>query len=122
MIVEPNSPIDYVQEYILCEEGAVQTVDGRITPLDDIDRDGSGFKELCKGMDPNKGFIIALVPKDEDRPVFFRAREVARDIGLHMQGTLERPDTQRVQWETYLQMRRVPTVESETERTGKDEK
>jgi hypothetical protein len=117
MIVEPNSPIDYVQECVLCEEGAVLTADGRITPLDDIDRDGTGFKDLCKSMDPNKGFIMAFVPKDTDRPVFFRAREVARSIGIHMQGTLEQPDTQRLQWETYKRMRELKTAPADSEVT-----
>jgi hypothetical protein len=112
MVIEPNSPIDYVQECVLCADGAVITHDDRRTPLTELENETSGFKQLCRSMDPNKGFIVGFVPNDADRPVFFKAREVARSIGLHMQANVEEPDEQRRQWETHKLMRRMETIQS----------
>jgi hypothetical protein len=101
MKIDPNQPINYRQESVLCENGQVFLYDGSSTPLAELGHDESAFRKFCQSLDPNKCFIAALIPNDADRDVFFRAREVARSESLHLQATIDTPKRHRQMWENY---------------------
>jgi len=102
MKIDPNQPIEYRVEYILCEGGKAVLYDGGSTALDELERDGSAFQKFCRSLDPNKCFIEALIPNDADRQVFFRARDAAQKIGMHMQAPVDTPERLYRRWKDYL--------------------
>lgn len=113
MQVDPNQPLNYRQECILCEDGKVILHDGSSTSLAELEHETSAFKQFCHSLDPNKCFIVAFIPNDADKNVFFRAREVAGEIGLHMQAPVDFPEKHRSQWEMYTKMKRYADVDEE---------
>ncbi|NUN98721.1 MAG: hypothetical protein HUU16_21405 [Candidatus Omnitrophica bacterium] len=50
---------------------------------------------------------MALIPDDKDHPVYFKARDVARGIGVHMQAPVETPEAKKRLWETYVLSKRL---------------
>jgi hypothetical protein len=107
MKVDPNNPIGQYAEYVLCQAGAVVIHDGERTPREALGTAGSAFERFCRSLDPNRCFIIALIPDDADRDVFFTAREVCRGIGPHMQAPVDTPDHHNAQWSNYLAAKRA---------------
>src|SRR2546423_1070286 len=113
MKVDPNQPVDFRQEAVLCERGGVVLHDGTSTPASEVEDEESAFKRFCRSLDPNKCFIVAFIPDDADRHVFFAAREAARGLGLHMQATVDTPERLRALWETYKTMKQYSDAESD---------
>ena len=113
MKVDPNQPVDFRQEAVLCERGGVVLHDGASTPASEVEEEESAFKRFCRSLDPNKCFIVAFIPDDADRHVFFAARESARSMGLHMQATVDTPERLRALWETYKTMKQYADAESD---------
>lgn len=112
MKIDPNRPVNLIQVCVLCADGQVVLHDGKTSPPDELDREGSAFRELLRKLDPNRHYITAFILDDADRDVFFRAREVARQSGgRHMQATVETPDRQRSLWESYKTMKRMADAE-----------
>lgn len=105
MKVDPNQPIEFTAECVLCEGGQVMLYDGSGAPLEQLGQEGNAFKKFCQSLDPNKCFIMGIIPDDADRDVFFRAREVASEIGLHMQALVDTPENHRSRWESYKKMK-----------------
>lgn len=111
MRIDPNSAVGYNAAYVLCRAGTLILHDGRSTPRSDLDDGRSAFQEFCRQLDPNRYFVIALVPDDADRDVFFAARSVARDLGVHMQAPVETPEAQYSLWETYQRAKQAADVD-----------
>jgi hypothetical protein len=106
MKVDPNQPIEFQMECVLCEGGKVILADDSCTPLPQLINEHSAFKKFCQSLDPNKCFIAAIIPDDTDNDVFFKAREVANEIGLHMQALVDTPENHRKQWRYYKESKR----------------
>ncbi len=107
MKIDPNQPIELTVEHILCEGGRVLMHDGSSTPASELDSAGSALQAFCRTIDPNRCFIEAYVPADSDRDVFFRARDAARGIGVHMQAPVERAEVQRERWKSYCRLKQL---------------
>jgi hypothetical protein len=107
--VDPNQAVDLQQEFILCAEGCVACHDGSRTPLADLDG-ANAFRDFCSSLDPNKCYIVALLTSEADREVYFRARDVARRLGVHMQAPVETPERVREMWEAYVSLKSRPLV------------
>lgn len=105
MKIDPNRPIELKQEYVLCEAGRVHFCDGGSAGIDELGDEDGPFGEFCRGLDPNKCFISALIPDRADEAVFYRARDAARAHGVHMQATIEKADVQHSRWQAYLAMK-----------------
>ena len=101
MKIDPNLPIGLAQELVLCEDGRVVLHDGSSTALAQLADEAASFLRFCRALDPNRNFLVALIPDDRDRPVYFRAREVAREAGLHMQAPVDTPERHHAMWKTY---------------------
>lgn len=101
MKIDPNLPLQLHQELVLCEDGSIFLFDGASTSQAALGDEESHFKKFCRSLDPNTCFISALIPNDADRDVFFRAREVAGEVGIHMQATVDTPESHRRLWENY---------------------
>jgi hypothetical protein len=110
MKIDPNSAVEMRTEYVLCEGGRVLLHDGSSTARDELGTAGNGFDAFCRSLDPNKCFIVALIPDDGDRAVYFRAREIASGIGIHMQAPVETPLRLRSQWDNYCRMKQLPSI------------
>lgn len=117
MKIDPNQPIEYRVEYILCEGGKAVLHDGSSSTLDELERDGSAFQKFCRSLDPNKCFIEALIPNDGDRQVFFRARDAAQKIGMHMQAPVDTPERLYRRWKDYLKSKQYADAK-EKEKEG----
>ncbi len=115
MKIEPNGYIGQQAEYVLCEVGQVVLHDGARVPMADLGIGENAFTQLCRSIDPNKCFIVAIIPNDSDRDVFFKAREAASGAGVHMQATVDTPERLRGTWENYKESKRHRSVEEETE-------
>lgn len=111
MKIDPNQPVEFRQECVLCEDGQVVLFDDSRTPEAELDREESAFQKFCRSLDPNKCFISAFIPNDSDKGVFFKAREVALSVGLHMQATVDTPERHRTLWDRYQTMKRLPSEE-----------
>jgi hypothetical protein len=107
MKIDPNQPILLIRECVLCQDGRVLLHDGRSTPEADLDHEGNAFRDFCGSVDPNRAFIAAFIPEDTDREVFFRARNVALQMGRHMQSTVETPEQQIKHWAHYVAAKRT---------------
>ncbi len=107
MKIDPNQTIESHPEYVLCEKGCVVLASEQTTQHAALAQPGSAFTTFCESLDPNRCFIIALIPDDADRDVFFTAREIAQDIGVHMQAIVEKPEIQRRRWAAYLQAKQM---------------
>jgi hypothetical protein len=105
MKIDPNLPVQLVQECVLCESGRIVLHDGGSTMETDLGRDDSAFHSFCATVDPNRAYITAFIPYDGDRALFFRAREVARRLGRHMQATVETAERQSSLWRSYVAMK-----------------
>ncbi|MFH1861797.1 MAG: hypothetical protein ABH878_03195 [bacterium] len=101
MKVDPNEPINKKVEHVLCRQGSVHTYDGSSTPAAQLNSESNAFKAFCQSLDPNTCFIIAIVPDHADDELFFKARDVARQIPIHMQAGIERPEDAMTIWEHY---------------------
>lgn len=117
MKVDPFSPPMQKCEYVLCENGAVILHDESSTTQGDLLLDDTPFAEFCKSLDPNSTFLTALVPRDEDRPVFFAARDAVGRFNLHMQSTLEKEEQVRRMWDSYRESKRFESAEEAQEGT-----
>jgi hypothetical protein len=104
--VEPNLAVGMIQEYVLLERGAILTFDGGRTTAADVGNPRSAFARFVASLDPNRCFIIALIPDDSDRDLYFAARDVASAAGMHMQAPVERVSQQRQVWDHYLVSKR----------------
>jgi hypothetical protein len=111
MIVDPNSAVGSQIEYVLCDEGSVELHDGSRTPREALSEPESAFRRFCRSLDPNRTFIVALVLGDSDREVFYEARTIADQDGLHMQAPLDTPEHHRAIWAQYQATRRAPPTE-----------
>lgn len=114
MRIDPNQPVDYHQECVCCEGGKILLFDGTSTEISELGLTESAFGEFCRSLDPNKCFIVAFIPNDADREVFFRAREVARDVGIHMQATIDTAERHRALWENYKTMKQYSSEPTAT--------
>lgn len=103
MKIDPNRDIELSHELVLCQSGAVVLHTGERTALGDLERADSPFQRFCRGIDPNRCFIVALVPEDSDRAVFFRARDLAQAMGVHMQAPIDTPENARQSWAQYVE-------------------
>jgi hypothetical protein len=83
--------------------------------------EASAFRKFCRTLDPNKCFIVALIPDDADHDTFFRAREVANEVGLHMQAPVDTPERHRRLWESYRQMKQFSTAAGEESPAAEEE-
>ncbi len=110
MKVEPNEAVDFHQVSILCESGYVMLPDGGRTAASDLGSPQSDFQVFCRALDPNRCFLGALVPNDEDREVFFAARDAVEPLGLHAQATIDRPASLRERWKNYVEIVRAEGV------------
>ncbi len=115
MKIDPNLAVDMHTEYVLCERGQVSLHDGSATARAELGQETSAFTKFCRSLDPNKCFIVALIPEETDKQVFFRAREVASELGIHMQAPVDTPERLRSQWEAYRQMKQVPVASEDPE-------
>lgn len=113
MKIDPNSDVDRSHEMVLCERGHVRLHTGEQTPASELGRESSAFQRFCRALDPNRTWILALVPDDADRPVFFRAREACRPIGIHIQAPVETAEAMRTTWNEYLSSKRFKSGGSE---------
>ncbi|HET6978681.1 MAG TPA: hypothetical protein VFI24_20285 [Pyrinomonadaceae bacterium] len=113
MKIEPNHTVDFRQECVLCEEGKVFLFDNSNTGIADLSAEDSSFRKFCQSLDPNRCFILALIPNDNDKEVFFEARQVADEVGLHIQATVDTPERHRALWENYKNMKQYPQPESD---------
>jgi hypothetical protein len=111
MKVDPNQPIEFQAEWVLCEGGKVILADDSNTPLPQLIDEHSAFKKFCQSLDPNKFFITAIITDDANNNVFFKAREVANEIGLHMQALVDTPENHRRQWKYYKESKRYAKIE-----------
>lgn len=107
MKVDPNQAVNLHHEVVLCEGEGVTVPGGEHTAHDALSDPDSPFGRFCRTLDPNRCYLVALVPDDADRVAYFRAREAARAAGIHMQAPVETPETLRSIWEAYLQSRRA---------------
>ncbi len=109
MKVEPHIPVDLKQESILCEAHQVVVPDGPATPLSNLNKSSSPFMQFLETLDPNKCFVVAFTDLEnkQTRDVFYTAQRVARDAGIHVQGTVAPYDEQLASWERYRNMRRL---------------
>ncbi len=114
MKIEPNGYIGQHAEYVLCEVGQVVLHDGARVPIAELGSGENAFTQLCRSIDPNKCFIVAIIPNDADRDVFFKAREVASGAGIHMQATVDTPERLRGTWESYRESKRLRSALEET--------
>ena len=101
MKVDPNQPVDYQAECLLFDMGEVVLHDDSRTPRALLEDEESAFQQYCRSLDPNKCFLMAIIPHDADRDVFFEAREVAARLGLHMQAMVDTPESHRSRWQVY---------------------
>lgn len=101
MKIDPNEIIGREVEYVLCQSGQILLYDDSATTARDLVKEGNAFKSFCQSLDPNRCFIIALVLDHVDDELFFAAREVAREVGIHMQSSIEKRDIALSQWEWY---------------------
>jgi hypothetical protein len=100
MKIDPNTAM-VRQECVWIEDGEVVLHDGTATPADELEDAESAFQEFVRGLDQNLYYVAAFIPDDEDRPVFFQAREVARRLKVHMQATVETSERQHKAWDAY---------------------
>ena len=110
MKIDPNQSVAYQAEMVLCREGGVRLHDDRFTPLDQLAQPDSAFHQWCSQLDPNRCFINAMIPDDADRPVFFRAREVASKAKIHMQAQVDTPENLLTLWQNFRQMKATPNA------------
>ncbi len=101
MIVDPNRAVGMEAKLILCRAGQVELRDGTRIDAADVGADAGPFAEYLRSVDPNTQFLIALIPDRSDEPVYFRARDVSRQMGVHMQAPVETPEALERQWEDY---------------------
>jgi hypothetical protein len=111
--VDPNQPVDLHHEMILCDGGCVELADGARIALSELDSQDNALAGFCRSLDPNKCFIVAMIPSEADREVFFKARQVASGMGIHMQAPVEEPDKCRRMWEQHVLVRRMAGDSSE---------
>lgn len=108
MKIDPNRAVGMEQECVLCESGFVVLHDGARSSLEELERNDSAFRRFCGTIDPNRCYLLALIPDDRDREVFFRARDVARRMGIHMQATVEKPEELAARWQQYRELKSGP--------------
>jgi hypothetical protein len=111
MKVDPNQPVDVAHVSVLCHLGALVLFDDSRTPLAELDKPESPFQRFLQTLDPNRHFIQAYVPDDADRATFFRARDVAKASGIHMQASLDSPEALWQMWIRYQKMKQTPNAE-----------
>jgi hypothetical protein len=109
MKVDPNQAVDMHHEMVLCEAGRVELADGSLVRQTELSTPDNPFAAFCKSLDPNKCFILALVPDDADKEVYFQARSAANALGIQMHAPLEEPERCRKMWESYLVVKRLAT-------------
>ena len=114
MKVDPNQPIEFSAECILCEAGYVELYDGARTPLAQLGDESSVFYSFCQSLDPNKCMLTAVIPDDSGKAVFFKAREIANQIGLYMQALVDTPERHRTRWESYKKVKKIPKAADDT--------
>lgn len=106
MKIDPNQAVNFRAEMILCEGGQVALPGGETTRESELADPASAFHRWCAQLDPNQCFIQALIPADADRSVFFRARDVAEQIGVHMQAPVDTAQRLRTIWREYVRMKK----------------
>lgn len=85
----------------MCRDGSVEMDDGVKVSLAELNSSGNAFERFCKTLDPNTCYIGAYLPFRADEEVFYRARDLASSLGVHMQATVEKADTQIRYWDHY---------------------
>ncbi len=115
MNIEPHVPVDLRQESVLCQPHQVVLYNGAATARGDLANPSSPFLGFLKTLDPNKCFIVAFmdIENKQATDLFYEAQRVARDVGIHMQGTVAPYPQQLAQWESYRKVRRLeqPSVD-----------
>jgi hypothetical protein len=106
MKIDPNFAVQLERESVLCTGSTVVLWDGQVVPDSELATDGGPFASFCKSLDPNRCFIDACVPEDEDRVVFFLARDVAKRFNLHMQASVDTPERHHLHWRVYCENKR----------------
>ncbi|HOQ05110.1 MAG TPA: hypothetical protein PKY88_07860 [Anaerohalosphaeraceae bacterium] len=116
MKIEPNLAIEMRQEVVLCEGTQVILLDGTKIPKEQLGGIRCGFVRFLKTLDPNKSFILGLVDIEnaQAKVVFFTARQIARQNGIHMQGDVSPYSEQLALWEQYKQMQSFRSIKKET--------
>jgi hypothetical protein len=111
MKIDPNTGVQQQAVYILCEAGAVVLHDDTRIPAAELSSDAGRFIEFCRTLDPNKNFIVALVPVETDRSIFYDARDAAQELKLHMQAPMDRASALQSMWTNYKRVKKLPSVE-----------
>lgn len=119
MIIDPNQPIEQTVAFVLIESGKIVLHDGRTTAENALEDAGSAFQEFCRSLDPNKCFIQGLIPNGRDQALFFKAREVARKIGMHMQAPVDTEENLRRIWDNYLASKQIADADEPPEHGDK---
>jgi hypothetical protein len=116
MKVEPNIAVGMRQEVILCEPGQVVLHNGTTIAQSKLGDAGGAFIRFLKTLDPNKSFILGLVDIENaaGKAVFYRAKEVARQNGIHMQGDVSPYSEQLALWQHYKQMQSFRSVKEDS--------
>ena len=114
MRVEPNQAVGQRQEMVLLEKNELVLFDGTHVLSDQLGAADSPFMAFLKTLDPNLVFISAVIPDDQDRPVFFAARTISHANGIHMQATVDTAEAHRRNWENYCRMKRTARAEDES--------
>jgi hypothetical protein len=124
MRVEPYS-VPMLVEFIWCENGRVELYDGSSTPTESLPSKDSSFMRFCKGLDPNRYYISALVPQEgphaeANRDLFFRARDAARSVHIHMQAQIEPREALQRFWEHHKLMKKAKKAEDASSSVAKN--
>jgi hypothetical protein len=101
MLIDPNHPIGQQVEYVLIEPDRIELPNGTHVDVTGLDDDKSQFHQFCRSLDPNRCFIQALIPDDTAKSVFFKARDCAAVLGIHMQALVDTPERHRQTWQNY---------------------
>lgn len=122
MIVDPNTDIGMQPHFVLCQQGHLERKGAPPFPEEDLGSPEGPFLLWLRSLDPNRTFLIALIPDRADEGVFFRAREIAASCGIHMQAPVETSGVLRARWEAYLRVEEIsgpapspPSFRDETE-------
>lgn len=105
MKIDPNIAIDMKQIHVLCTVEGVELDTGELVAVNALQASGGPFEKFCQQLDPNTEYIAAFVPDRNADEIYFRARETAWNLGIHMQATIERPENQLERWKIYKKLK-----------------
>jgi hypothetical protein len=114
MKIEPHIPVDLRQESFFCDGDNVLTYDGASTPESELENSRSPFMKFLKGLDPNKTFIVGYLDIENSRAksLYYKARKVALNSGIHMQSDVLPFEEQLQRWQTYKKMKSMKSAEN----------